>query len=79
MKVGYFRGSDWFRWVMETEAWVPAPDQVEGRPFAGMTGGVAGMTEGAGTGLVGFGDEGLGPRFRGDDEGVAGMLEGWRG
>ena len=24
--------------VMETRTWVPAPDQVEGRPFAGMTG-----------------------------------------
>ena len=68
----------------ENGLWVPAPDQVGGRPFAGMTGVFAEMTEGCGWsrvrmevgyfhvnyGLVGGGDEGLGPRFRGDDGGV---------
>ena len=37
MKPVYFHGDDGW-WVVDTGAWVPAPDQVEGRPFAGMTG-----------------------------------------
>ena len=67
---------------MDTGVWVPAPDRVESRPFAGMTAwGFRGnygvgllATYGWGNGLfswrlllVGYGDGGLGPRFRGDD------------
>ena len=48
-------------WVVETGVWVPA--------FAGMTEGREGRLVAGDVGLVGCGDGGLGPRFRGDDGG----------
>ena len=38
LDMGWFHGNDCW-WVVGTGVWVPAPDRVEGRPFAGMTGG----------------------------------------
>ena len=67
---------------MEAGAWVPA--------FAGMTGGgddglvrVAAYVYGkayfrVNDGIMGYGDGGLGPRFRGDD-GVGLGMTGWWG
>ena len=60
--------------VVEMRAWVPTPDQVEGRPFAGMTG-WGGDDGGGGAGVwVGVGGPGLPSAvvFRGAGEGLAG-------